>query len=439
MISVHLKKSKQMAKNPYAVKTVVLSSGERLPVLVALATGEPLCEPSLYVLSEIRATNRASNTIDHVLRSVMVLQLFLDSHRIDIDTRFREGRVLSLSELDELVRHCRRPVTEQLSGDEILEPSQPVRAGSAEVVRRVQRRLAPAEVAGHTAANRVRAIRDYLDWLVRYRMARYRSDAAEGTRLWDDWKRCKDAMTARVPRHKGRNTIGQREGLPPEVVDRLLSITSPESPENPWKGEGTRIRNGLVIRWLLDLGLRRGELLNVKISDINFRSEEVIVARRADDPEDPRKDQPMVKTRDRKLPLSPSLCRLTHDYITKTRRLNNGARRHPFLFIAMGTGAPLSLSAVNYLFADLREAFPGELDAVTPHVLRHTWNDRFSETMDNAKIPESEEERMRSFLMGWEPTSKTALEYTRRHVRLKAQRVSLQMQAEQVKGGPSND
>lgn len=430
---------KQMAQNPYAVKTIVLSSGERLPVLVALATGEPLCEPSLYVLSEIRATNRASNTIDHVLRSIIVLQLFLDTHRIDIDKRFREGRVFSLSELDELVRHCRRPVTEQLRVDAILGSNQPVRAGSAEVVRLVQRRVAPIEVAGHTAANRVTAIRDYLDWLVKYRMARYHSAAAEGVRLWDDWKRCKDALDARVPRHKGRNTIGQREGLPPEVVDRLLSVTSPESLENPWKGEGTRIRNGLVIQWFLDLGLRRGELLNVKISDINFQSEELLVARRADDPEDPRKDQPAVKTRDRKLPLSRHLCAMTHDYITKTRRLIPDARRHPFLFVAMGTGAPLSLSSVNYLFAELREAFPGELDAVTPHVLRHTWNDRFSETMDNAKVLEPEEERMRSFLMGWSPTSKTALQYTRRHVRLKAQRVSLQMQSEQVKGVPNND
>lgn len=422
-----------MVRNPYAVRMIVLSSGERLPTLVALATGEPLCEPSVYVLSEIRATNKASNTIEHVLRSIMALQLFLDSNRIDVDKRFREGRVFSLSELDELVRHCRRPVTEQLNVG-ATPGSQPIRKGSTEVVRLVQRQLAPTEVAGHTAANRVRAIRDYLDWLVRYRMARYHSGAAEGARLWDDWMRCKDALDARVPSHKGRNTIGQREGLPPEVVERLLGVTSPESPENPWKGEGTRVRNGLMVRWLLELGLRRGELLNVKIHDINFQSEELIVARRADDPEDPRKDQPLVKTRDRKLPLSPGLCSLTHDYITKTRRRIDGARRHPFLFIAMGTGAPLSLSSLNDLFAELREAFPGEFDAVTPHVLRHTWNDRFSETMDNAKVPEPEEERMRSFLMGWAPTSKTAWKYTRRHVRLKAQRVSLEMQARQVEG-----
>ena len=428
-----------MAQNPYVVKTIVMSSGERLPILTELATGEPLYEPSLYVLSEIRATNRASSTIDHVLRSIMVLHLYLDSARIDIERRFQEGWVFSLGELDELVRHCRWSVAEQLRVRGTFSFRQPVRIGSAEAVRLFQRQLEPTEVAGHTAANRVRAIRDYLDWLVRYRLARYSPSSAEGVRLWDDWKRCKAALDARVPRHKGRNTIGRREGLPPEVVSRLLSVTSPESSENPWKGDDTSIRNSLMIRWLLALGLRRGELLNVKITDINFQSEEVLVVRRADDPEDSRKNQPKVKTRDRKLPLSSHLCAMTHDYITKSRRLISGAKRHPFLFIAMGTGAPLSLSSVNKLFVELREAFPNEFVGVTPHVLRHTWNDRFSETMDKKKVPEPEEEQMRSYNMGWSPTSKTALSYTRRHVRLKAQQVSLQMQAEQMKGVTNSD
>lgn len=428
-----------MALNPYSVKTLVLSSGERLPVLIALATGAPLFEPSVYVLSEIRATNRASNTIDHVLRSIMVLQLFLDSSGIDIEQRVRQGGVFRLSELDELVRRCRRSVADQLKHTSLPPSTQSIRKTSAESVRLLQRQPADAEVAGHTAANRIRAIRNYLDWLVRYHMATYRLGATERERLWNEWTSCKDALDARLPRHKGRNTIGQREGLHPGVVERLFNVTSPTSPENPWKGEGTCIRNALLFRWFYELGLRRGEVLNVRIPDIDFQAEQLTVARRADDPEDPRKDQPLVKTRDRKIPLSPDLCKLTYEYITSTRRATEGARRHPFLFIAMGSGAPLSLSAVNAIFAGLRNAFNGEFDAVTPHVLRHTWNDRFSVVMDNAKVSEAEEERMRSFLMGWAPTSQTSVNYTRRHVRLKAQQVSLAMQAKQVEGVPSDD
>ena len=129
-------------------------------MLVLRATGEPLSDPSLYVLSEIRATNRARNTIDHILRSIMVLQLFLDLNRIDLKSRLRDGHIFSLSELDELVRYCRRPVSEQLKVEVPSNSNSPLRIGSAEVVRSGQRLRAPAEVAGHTAANRVRTIRD---------------------------------------------------------------------------------------------------------------------------------------------------------------------------------------------------------------------------------------------------------------------------------------
>lgn len=429
-----------MTQNPYSVKTLVLIGGERLPVLVENATGEPLFEPTIYSLSELRVTNKASNTIDQVLRSIMLLHLFFESSRISIQTRLQNRQILSLNEIDELVRHCRRPVAKQLKTYSTLHPGQPVRrTRSAEVVRLMQQQFAPAEVAGHTAANRIRVIRDYLGWLVRYHMARYQAGTFEGAMLWDEWTRCKEALNARVPRHKGRNSIGQREGLLPKVLEKLLNVTFPDSPENPWLGEGTRIRNYLIVRWLCDLGLRRGELLNLKISDINFQSENVTIARRSDDPEDPRRGQPRVKTRDRKIPLSSGLCRLTHDYITKARRNIEGARRHPFLFVAMGTGAPLSLSAVNDVFAELRKAFPREFDTLTPHVLRHTWNDRFSKTMDDTNLSEVEEERMRSFLMGWSPTSKTAVNYTRRHVRIKAQQASLAMQAQQVEGEKDND
>lgn len=103
-----------MALNPYAVKTLVLRSGERLPVLIAMATGAPLFEPSIYVLSEIWATNRASNTINHVLQSIMMLQFFLDSTGIDIQQRIRQGGGFRLNELNELVRHCRRSIADQL-------------------------------------------------------------------------------------------------------------------------------------------------------------------------------------------------------------------------------------------------------------------------------------------------------------------------------------
>lgn len=424
-----------MAQNPYSVKTIVLVGGERLPVLIENATGMPLFESMIYALSELRATNKASNTIDQILRSIMLLQLFLKSNNIDLSIRISQGQIFSLSEIDELVRNCRRPVANQVGTFAAPSPKAiQFHTGSAEILRLAQRKnTALLEVAGHTAANRVRVIRDYLDWLVKYYMTRYQANTAEYMGLRDAWSSCIGAFNARVPRHKGRNSIAQREGLTLAATAKLLEVILPDSSRNPWRGESTRIRNYLMLRWLYDFGLRRGELLNLKISDINFQAENVTIARRADDPEDPRRWQPKVKTRDRMLPLSPGLGKLTYEYIIKIRHSIGKAKHHPFLFVAIGTGAPLSLNALNKITADIKKALPGEFETLTPHVLRHTWNDRFSRTADNMNISESDEEHQRSFLMGWSPTSKTAGTYTRRHIREKAQQVSLKMQAQQVK------
>ena len=91
--------------NPYTVRTVVLDSGERLPMLCARTGGLPLFEPTLYALTELRAKNRSTSTIQQALRSVMVLCLVLDRLGVDLDVRLSEGRLLELGEVEEVADH----------------------------------------------------------------------------------------------------------------------------------------------------------------------------------------------------------------------------------------------------------------------------------------------------------------------------------------------
>lgn len=93
----------------------------------------------------------------------------------------------------------------------------------------------------------------------------------------------------------------------------------------------------------------------------------------------------------------------------------------------------MSLPALNKVFNVLREKCPELPTSLSPHVMRHSWNDRFSEEMDKRQTAEESEKKIRSYLMGWSETSSTAATYTRRHTRKKAQEVSLKMQ-EQIKG-----
>ena len=68
-----------------------------------------------------------------------------------------------------------------------------------------------------------------------------------------------------------------------------------QAPELVWKREFTRERDGLIIAWLREHGMRLGELIQMRISDIDFRANEVTIHRDPDAPDDPRRDEPTTR------------------------------------------------------------------------------------------------------------------------------------------------
>jgi integrase len=418
--------------NPFVIRMVVLASGERLPMLCARETGVPLFEPTVWALSELRARNRASATIQQALRAVLVLNLALGRLRVDLDARLSEGRLLELGELEEVTRHCRLPL-EDLTGEVSDEAAGPAKVTNFEKVRMRTSAPAPDSVDDKTAAIRIRYIRDYLKWRSNACLMKLGPRHQLYSGLQATQKNVIDILNERTPGSSGRNSVGQREGISEDDLERLLAVTEPGSPDNPWSGDHARERNALILRWLLALGVRRGEMLGVRISDINFQTHEVLIARRADSPDDPRKNQPNTKTRDRLIPIDEDLAVLTHRYITGARRAIPGARRHEFLIVANGSGAPLTLAALNKIFDVLRRKCPDLPQELCPHVCRHTFNDALSVDMDEQNVSPEKEEAIRSHLNGWIPDSGTAATYNRRHVRRQARKVSLGMQEKLMK------
>jgi integrase len=413
--------------NPYAIKTVVTSGGERLPMLCAEPTGAPLFQPTLWALTELRATNRSTSTMQQALRAVMVLLLCLERLGIDLESRLAEGRLLTLGEVEAIAGSCKLPLPEICRGLRIS-------TGCATVVSCARRKGLP-QVHRLTAGIRLRYIRDYLDWITTDRLLRIGPQHPTFASLQALASTALKAISARVPPSSGRNVVGQREGLPSDVRDRLIAIVDPESPENPWPNKHARYRNYLLIRWLLSLGIRRGELLGIKVGDVNFASNEILIRRRADDPEDPRRHQPNAKTRDRLLAMSPDLSGLTRQYVLQYRRAFPQAKRHAFLWVANGTGTPLSLQALNKMFVQLVRKCPELPEHLSPHVLRHTWNEWFSEQMDDSNTSDVMEQKMRSQQMGWSDNSAMAAHYLKRRIRNEAKKASLEMQSKLRKTG----
>ncbi|ENH6339635.1 site-specific integrase [Burkholderia vietnamiensis] len=383
--------------------------------------------PTVFTLSEVRGRNLATSTIGIVLRSVMAFHLFLDARGIDLDARLTKGELLSLAEVEDLSRLCRRTIV-ALAALSKMDERTTSNVLSLESVRMVTRKAPSIEVRPDVAAGRLRYIRMYLQWLTNERRSRYDLPTAVGARLGEASTFVIDAINVRIPSKSGRNIFDQRAGLPGDVEAELLRVIDPESPANPWRHPHVRYRNAALIHWLLYLGVRIGEALGVRVSDIDFRLKQVTIHRQADSLDDPRTYQPQTKTRPRVFPVSNALLAETQTYILKYRSNFPQAKKHPFLFVADRTGRPMALATISKVFRVLRARCPDLPEHLCAHLLRHTWNDTFSAMASDRGMSHADECQARSYLMGWSPTSKSAATYTRRFVRQKANEVSLGLQ-----------
>ena len=407
---------------PLTLSTLVLQSGERLPYLKDLSTGQPLYEPLIFSLTELRGRNLASNTILQALRSVMLLLRVLNNLGVNLVERVNNGRLLEYGELEAVTRACSQrisdctEVTPQTGS--AVHPRSPAKRSNA---------LLGNEVEATTKSIRIHYIKRYLNWLATSRLYKLETNTAQYNRLLAERDSTEKILSTRTPVVGRRNSEGHRQGLAPTEIKRLQEVISPDHPENPWSSH-LRLRNYLIVRWYLCLGIRRSELLGVKVSDIEFRDCQVLIARRPDDAEDPRINEPYVKTADKLLPVDRELINETRNYVLHDRQILTGARVHPFLFVAYPSGTPLSISAVNLIFQNLKLKVKGIPDSISPHTLRHTWNDQFSLLADSLGLSDTEEARIRARLMGWSPTSEAAAHYTRRHVKKRAREASLDLQ-----------
>jgi integrase len=408
------KQVREPAEQFRQVRTIVTPKGERLPLLMR-RDGLPDYQSTAFVLVEMRARNLSCSAIDKALRAIAILYRFLQSRNANLQTRIRSGRLFTLQELNALVHLCRAYASGEAPEDtNVLHWARP--RGGANSSSACQSKFVSTAVTAY----RLSVIRDFVIWSIRTTNPL----SVDGEALTSDFKRLIDSRSPPVR----ANLSSQREGLSAEEAQLVLEVVTPGAPSNPWSDEHAQRRNNLIILWLLRLGMRRGELLGVRVSDIDFVRGRVTIHRRADDIDDPRVLQPNAKTLPRELEIKRELLELTEDYVLNDRLTFSGARRHDFLFVASGTGLPLSASSITKIFRVLSAQPAMQASPLCAHLLRHTWNERFSEIVDQRGVPEETEKRARSYLMGWSDISKSAAQYTRRHVKKNAASISLAMQ-----------
>lgn len=407
----------------YMAERVRFQNGERHSVLQRPG-GLPVHEVTLF-LGKHRKKGRAANTIHFVCNALALLYRELDAAGVDLVQRLTGGQFLTAAELERVVSAAQYRVEDlEDHADHVADTKSNVIDIRRISLRRSRKEKERKPVDVQTYASRLRYIANYLDYVSSYVGATL--PRAESRDLRADTDLALKAFREHIPVVRNRAKLGARVGLSVEEQDRVLAVVHPDSPENPWVRGFVRRRNWLIIVLLLATGMRRGELLGLQVGDIHANQPKLDILRRADAKEDVRTAQPNAKTYDRTVELRPSIMRVLQAHV-KERRTIKMARSIPQLIVSED-GQALSTQSIDKLFSQLREVCPEVPLRLTSHVMRHTWNERFSEQADKMNLQEVAEQRARNSQQGWSDDSKTGDTYTRRHTRKVGDKISLKIQ-----------
>ncbi|EHC0564015.1 site-specific integrase [Escherichia coli] len=366
----------------YKVKKFIMSSGERGCLILDKKSNLPTYYQNLFLTTDIRNRGATASTMEIVATNLLIFSNFLDGRGIDIIERVELKKYLSVAEIDDLVRYAKQRFDRQ------------------KIINIKSTNY--GFIAKRTFSYRIHVFSRYLKWLCGL------VHSSKGIHAKYEVDVFIESIRAHIPRNSSlnMNEISEKS-LNEEEIKVLFRLLEIGGIENPFHKE-VQVRNRLIFTLLLNLGLRAGELLNLKIDDFDLRDNTLSVVRRHDSKEDGRSYQPLVKTGERVIPLSDELAREIFDYISNSREKMTKRKKHNFLFVAHCTGKnagePLSISAYEKVISTLKRASP-ELYNLSGHRLRHSWNYMYSKGIEGAELEYNRRKDLRNYLMGWSKES----------------------------------
>lgn len=413
------------------MKSAMSETGERFCVLLD-TSGFPMVYPNLFITSMYRNSKQSVGTCRKALENIAFLYELCSRLKIPIEERCAKQDFLSHEEVSRIGRYT--GLTKSGALDALIEnqkvvPLRRITRNRLEVSRyTIVDDPEEDKVFWQTKYNRLSVFGNYIDWLERY-YSPYKETQTK--RYFDELR----------PLKSQQKTYWEiLEGYKFKSLDKLqrnifLDRIRADFPNRVWKNEGVCYRNYALAMVLYILGVRIGEALNLKVEDIQQRGNKYFayIRHNTDDKQDSRIYQPKLKTNSRALQLTAKLKLILDTYIMHHRSAIKGAAHCPFLFIShrssKGKANPLSISAAEKVFREFSTVMGFK---VSPHMLRHTWNDRYSEAIDQKIVKkettQEKAEADRCQLMGWAKGSDMNLIYSARYDTERAMRFALTMQ-----------
>lgn len=354
---------------PFIVIPLILSSGERLPCLVDTHTWIPLRVATRWAV-RYRRFRVQSSTLTNNLRALAKVYRWANTAGINLDEHLLAGELLTPRQLESLVSYLR--TASVLKGKDVVSPN--------------------------TFHNYLSVTVDFLKWAIyaENRGGISQLDLEQATLQRMQLDLIFESFRPRTRRSQRRQPLSDAE------IQAIRAAIGPQkSASDQWVfpevgfSQQTALRNWLMFETALAIGIRRGELLKLRLDSLPRGNHVGIkVLRYPDDPHDSRTIEPAVKSAERMVPASRSLLRALQAYITLPQPQGRVQGQTPYLFVTQ-RGAPVSLETANDIIQAIGRH--SQVAQLSWHRLRHTWAEKMATLLQDE--PNGRDQLM--YLGGW--------------------------------------
>lgn len=413
------------------IKSIVLNNSNPISLLFDSTTTLPCLYPMLYINSSLKF--KSESTQQAYLQGIKQwYEFWQEKYDQSFCKYFREHKSnpeLMIKEIDSFILY--------LENMQVVDQKL-IRLGTN------------PSINYNTLAHRLRAILSYLNYLldtfsqiygksISLEIARYKSV------IYQKYDLVKNLSSNHHKAHKNGTNF---KSLTEEMQKALRSIISPKALEPLFKSNEAQLRNFLIVRLLLNYGLRTGELLLLTLDsikpDVKTHNTYLLITD-THNKTDTRITKPQIKNVQsiRSILLEKRDVQFINIYINHIRRKETKNR---MLFLSLQAPyAPLSKSGFKKIIATINENMKSKhpqffdtnyvdsLDKISAHTLRHTWAymmlkynyESYLSTHHKAKAMEKAVENLRK-MAGWSLNSTMPYLYASRFISENANLANIQ-------------
>lgn len=346
---------------------LTLSTGERLPCLVYETTWLPVKMATRWAVSYRRQRVQASTLANDLFILGKLYTWAWEIGGYDLDEHLLHGQLPDAREFESLVAHLR-------------EQGQP--------------KGETAVISPNTVNKYLGSIESFLVWSLDYACPPLSLEQRRG-RAWQL------AVTCRSLRYRGNPSRRKRPLSEAEVATVRVTLSPQWDDIGRWYFSengftpSNALRNWLMVEIALQLGLRLGELLKLRLDSLPRGGQKALLVRRhPDDIHDTRRHEPAVKTAERGLPVDVSLLAMIGHYVTGGAPYGRVGGKSPYLFVT-DEGQPLSIGRTQDIIKIIGRQC--DIKNLSWHRLRHTWAEQLAAYL--LEIPNGRDQLM--YLGGW--------------------------------------